>query len=139
MEQTNKELLIKDISARLKYGVKASVYSYWNESYLDDYIVGVDIEEDDFLCSTIPGGRSEIILTKPYLFPLSSMTEEQKEEYTHIVNYISSDDTDNWKEGEFIYVEQLEQLLHFYHKNHLDYRDLISIGLAINCTNLNIY
>ena len=92
MEQASKELLIKDIGARLKYGVKASVYSYWNESYLDDYIVGVDIEEDDFLCSTIPGVRCEIILTKPYLFPLSSMTEEQKKEYTHIVNYISSDE-----------------------------------------------
>ena len=45
----------------------------------------------------------------------------------------------NWKEGEFIYVEQLEQLMHFYHKNHFDYRGLISMGLAIDCSNLNIY
>ena len=139
MNKEEKDLLLKDLCARLKYGVKASVYSYWNEEYVDDYIVGVDIEEDDFLCSTIPGVRCEIILTKPYLFPMSSMTEEQKKEYTHIVNYISSDDTKNWKEGEFIYVDQLDQLMHFYHKNHFDYKGLIDKGLALDATGLNIY
>jgi hypothetical protein len=76
---------------------------------------------------------------RPYLFPLSSMTEEQKQEYTYIVNYISPDDTDNWKEGEFIYVEQFSQLMHFYHINHLDYMGLIPKGLAIDATNLNVY
>ena len=76
---------------------------------------------------------------KPYLFPLSSMTEEQIQEYTYIVNYISSDDTENWVEGEFIYVEQFTQLMHFYHINHLDYMGLIPMGLAIDATGLNIY
>ena len=57
----------------------------------------------------------------------------------YIVNCISPDDTDNWKEGEFIYVEQFTQLMHFYHKNHLDYRGLITMGLATDATGLNIY
>ena len=130
MTQEQINLLLKDISARLPYGVKASTKLGNNikVSFIgEDTIIGED------------GDSYDISFITPYLFPLSSMTEEQKEEYTHIVNYISSDDTDNWKEGEFIYVEQLEQLLYFYHKNYLDYRDLISMGLAIDCTNLNIY
>ena len=67
------------------------------------------------------------------------MTEDQKNEYYGIVNYISSVDTENWKEGEFIYVDQFSSLVHFYHRNHLDYLGLIPMGLAIDATGLNIY
>jgi Fe-S-cluster containining protein len=134
MTQEEKEFLLKDLCGRLPYGVKFK-FKYAESSseimraiYLENYVV---INSKDYSC--------EINDIKPYLFPMSSMTEEQKKEYTHIVNYISSDDTDNWKEGEFIYVEQFEQLMHFYHKNHLDYRGLIEKGLAIDATGLNIY
>ena len=130
MTKEQKELLIKYLCCRLPYGVKASTKLGNNiiVSFIgDDTIIGED------------GDSYDISFITPYLFPLSSMTEEQKKEYTHIVNYISSDDTDNWKEGEFIYVEQLDQLMHFYHKNHFDYRGLIEKGLAIDATNLNIY
>ena len=130
MNIEQKELLLKDLCCRLPYGVKASTKVGGNIkiSFIgEDIIIGED------------GDSYDISFITPYLYPLSSMTEEQKKEYTHIVNYISSDDTDNWKEGEFIYVEQLNRLMHFYHKNHFDYRDLIELGLAIDCTNLNIY
>ena len=70
---------------------------------------------------------------------MSSMTEEQKEEYHYIVNYLSPDDTDNWREDEFIYVNQMTALLHFYLNNHLDYRGLIEKGLAFDATDKNIY
>ena len=76
---------------------------------------------------------------KPYLIPLSKMSEEQKEEYYYIVNYLSEDDTENYAEGEFIYTAQLTQLLAFYHRNNIDYRGLIPMGLAIDATGLNIY
>ena len=39
----------------------------------------------------------------------------------------------------FIYVEQLNQLMHFYYKNHLDYKGLIEKGLALDATGLNLY
>ena len=62
---------------------------------------------------------------KPYLFPLSSMTEEQKKEEYEICKY---------------YLNGYEsRLIDFYHKNHLDYRGLILKGLAKDATNLNIY
>ena len=136
MTQEEKELLMKDLCARLPYGVKGrynnTVFSLRMIDPFDNY--------HPLYCVTESGSEYiGIEEFKPYLFPLSSMTEEQKQEYTYIVNYISPDDTDNWKEGEFIYVEQLTQLMHFYHINHLDYMGLIPMGLANDATGLNIY
>ena len=143
MTQEHKDLLLKDLCARLPYGVKidnigvpcklASINNKYRIIVED--IAGYknpsfDLPKLDVL---------EIEDANPYLFPLSSMTEKQKQEYAYIVNYISSDDTENWKEGEFIYVEQFTQLMHFYHINHLDYMGLIPMGLAIDATGLNIY
>ena len=148
MTQEDKELLLKDICARLPYGVKAYVKNWskldgkYYEDIYDVKSVFPSLNEVHVQSKT---GSVDVILgyydydIKPYLFPLSSMTEEQKQEYAYIVNYISSDDTENWKEGEFIYVEQFTQLMHFYHINHLDYMCLIPMGLAIDATGKNIY
>ena len=111
MTQEDKELLIKEICARLPYGVIAKVYSYWNEEYFDDKLVGIDLEENDVLAVALPGGRCEIDLVKPYLRPLSRMTEEEKDEYEMFRSF--------------------EQLLEFYLRRHLDFRGLISKGLAL--------
>ena len=119
-----KNLVFKDLCGRIPYHVRVQL----NDNAYPDPFGAHNLEH--FWGYTI---------VKPYLFPLSSMTEEQKQEYTYIVNYISSDDTENWKEGEFIYVEQFTQLMHFYHINHLDYMGLIPMELAIDATGLNIY
>ena len=135
MTQENKELLLKDLCARIPYGVKVKLGDNPNIFDLEYRIkFAVMYGDSDNLEDIL-----NITNIKPYLFPLSSMTEEQKQEYTYIVNYISPDDTDNWKEGEFIYVEQFSQLMHFYHINHLDYMGLIPMGLAEDATGLNIY
>ena len=132
MTQEDKELLINDLSARLPYYVKAkdkggaiiTICAYHPYGIIDNY-----------------GIMHNVSNIKPYLFPMSSMTDEQKEEYHHIVNYISPDDTETWMEGEFIYVDttQFLRLINFYHRNHLDYRGLINGGLALDATGLNIY
>ena len=132
MTQEQKELLLKDLCARIPYYVKCNYNDIYNKH--NGTLMSINNNR-----VTIDGICKDIVDVKPYLFPMSSMTEEQKKEYTHIVNYISSDDTDNWKEGEFIYVEQLEQMMHFYHKNHLDYRGLIEKGLSLDATELNVY
>lgn len=134
MTQEDKELLLKDLCARLPYGVKVESV-FINPDTKEHKSCGIEV----FDATSILMIRDGLGEFKPYLFPLSSMTDEQKQEYTYIVNYISPDDTDNWKEGEFIYVEQFTQLMHFYHKNHLDYRGLILMGLATDATGLNIY
>ncbi|MBQ8521916.1 MAG: hypothetical protein IJ456_11230, partial [Bacteroides sp.] len=68
---------------------------------------------------------------KPYLFPLSSMTEEQKDEIDKFFKSI---------EGQLVgLMGRTVYLIDFFNKNHLDYRGLIKEGLAIDATGLGIY
>ena len=65
---------------------------------------------------------------RPYLFPLSSMTEEQKKEYQYI--------TERWMyDSSYSISDSIDWL----NQNHFDYRGLIEKGLAIDATGLNIY
>ena len=126
MTQEHKEFLFKDICARLPYNVICQVEFKENGKYNSKVMLlsGIFIDEAYF---TIKGGSIYSNEYKPYLFPLSSMTEEQEKEYN---------DLNNCELGCFPHTEDaLDYLL----KNHFDYRGLIERGLAINATNLNIY
>lgn len=71
MTQEPKELLLKDICARLPYGLK---YNYGGYDGCDYTMNRVDCNAVD--CAF------PIENVKPYLFPLSSMTKEQKKYIT---------------------------------------------------------
>lgn len=119
MTQEEKELLLKDFCARLPYGVKMLVND--NVEVLQGInIVDNIVEYSSFLAS-------EIEHCKPYLFPLSSMTEEQEKEYNDLNCY------------ELGCFPHSEEALDYLTKNHFDYRYLIEKGLAIDATGLNIY
>lgn len=130
MKQEDTELLLKDLCGRLPYGVKTyGNYSYHDgEKIVDDIQTKIfDIYDIDWLIHNI-----EI---KPYLFPLSSMTEEQKEEFDKVIG-ITLEDLESDKQFSCLgVVAEID----FYHKYHFDYRGLIEKGLAIDATNLNIY
>lgn len=82
--------------------------------------------------NTLNAGR--IPYCKPYLFPLSSMTEKQKEEFDLLLEIelkAISDEIDP-KQATAFEVD-------FYNKHHLDWRGLIPMGLAIDATNNNPY
>lgn len=71
---------------------------------------------------------------KPYLFPLSSMSEEQKKEFDQLLELelkAINNEIDPTQATAFE--------VDFYNKHHLDWRGLIPMGLAIDATNLNIY
>lgn len=127
MKQEQKELLLKDICSRLPYGVKISIPDLWTQKreieILDEIFKG-----DDGLYRVNSTGQC-IEYIKPYLFPLSCMTEEQKEEHKDLLdNQYSFDANGN-----------VFTLQDFYCKYHIDYRGLISMGLALDATGLNIY
>lgn len=123
MTQEDKDLLLKDLCARLPYGVKCYVYDRIGTlCEYSNYGVGVDYENgEDTTC--------RVEYCKPYLFPLSSMTNKQKEEYNETL-FI--------EQNHFIKCETKETI-EFYLKNHFDYRGLIEKGLAIDATGKNIY
>lgn len=137
MTQEDKKLLLKDLCARLLYGVNVSVKSK-NEfinSLCSIDINGICEVNDDFY---------KIDNIKPYLFPLSSMTEEQLFEVQSILgkNEVKIENDFirivNSKRNTFSYLE-LEALFNWFNANHFDHRGLIKKGLAIDATNLNIY
>ena len=123
MTQEDKELLLKDLTARLPYGVKIEL-TWW---VMDEgTYVNVTLEPEHI--EQLLNYENYITEIKPYLFPLSSMTEEQKKEYQYI--------TERWMyDSSYSISDSIDWL----NKNHFDYRGLIPMGLAIDATNLNIY
>ena len=136
MKQEDKELLLKDLCARLPYGVKLQLY---NGELDNDVLNSIDTEE-----YIIVNGKDDIENIKPYLFPLSSMTEEQKEELKSLGWNFDNFEIHNVSECLGTYREYVAHsdcfvLIDWFNKNHFDYRGLIPMGLAIDATELNIY
>ena len=137
MKQEDKELLLKDLCARLPYGAKCIVKS-------DGYVGVISSIESQYGVVTFDDGRQEEICDiKPYLFPLSSMTEEQKEEYGKCYDIdlanCAKNLCDRLNGKDTINGYPMNNHNDWCNKNHFDYRGLIPKGLAIDCTNLNIY
>lgn len=136
MTQNEKDLLLKDLCARLPYrvmckcdeikaqGVLKEIGTNYNMCRLYDSFT--DESEDCFIFDC-----------RPYLFPLSSMTERQCYELSSIRSAFQ----DCWKYIKTpipLSICNFEQI-EWFHKNHLDYRGLIEKGLAIDATDKNIY
>ena len=132
MTQEHKDLLLKDLCARLPYGVKVL---YENEIFELEYVCPMyeEVKLDNHESWTI--GIDEV---KPYLFPLSSMTEEQKEELDKYLDMDSKSLIDGYKNG-LNCAHPYFNVQDWYNKNNFDYRGLIPMGLANDATGLNIY
>ena len=80
MTPKDKELLLKDICARLPYGIKASYYDVQEECETWDEIECVTL--DGYV--DIAQYSLSIERIKPYLLPMSSMTDKQFKEYLEL-------------------------------------------------------
>ena len=127
MTQKDKELLLKDLCARLPYGVKVESV-FINPDTKEHKSCGIEV----FDATSILMIRDGLGEFKPYLFPLSSITEEQKREFdiSMDMGYAAAYNAE---------INCANRMIDFFHKNHLDYRGLIEKGLAIDATGLNIY
>lgn len=135
MTQENKQLLLADLCARLPYKVQCEGFYEEDASYkspfgsLEKVIdqmeniehVGFD---DGEIYVVIGGFQCELCDVKPYLRPMSSMTEEEKEEL--IKNF--------W--GNHTAKDTFEELS-WYLSKHFDINELIPRGLAIEVTEEN--
>ena len=147
MKQEDKDLLLKDLCARLPYRVKMNHIADGEHS--PKTLIGL---AKDMITLEGLGGYECVDVEdyKPYLFPLSSMTEEQFVELKVFADLIYESDTlelvewnDNYKTLEF-WLEEVPsycviKVFDWLNKNHFDYRGLIEKGFAIDATGLNIY
>lgn len=125
MIQEDKELLLKDLCARLPYGVKCKNV---NHVYGKNVFKVTDIRDNGYICGTINNQHCwavfEPLELKPYLRPMSSMTDREKFAYRktqwiYQADYCAPE-----------YFDGLESY-DWLNKNHFDYRGLIEKGLAI--------
>ena len=142
MTQEEKDLLLKDLIARLPYGVKIALKN--NGSYHHDNVAKKgDITTDRLkgfngsyfsICHNNPldwdwyDDDIDIEDIKPYLFQMSSMNEEQRNELHSLMI----------RDSYGILYHTIDSFDYLY-KNHIDIRGLIEKGLAIDSTNKNIY
>lgn len=143
MTQEDKELLFKDLCVRLPYNVICQVEFKENGKYNSKVMLLSGIFTDEAYFTT-KGGSIYSNEYKPYLFPLSSMTEEQLFKVQEILGkneieikneFLNIIDSDR---NTISYLEILA-VLEWFNKNHFDYRGLIEKKLAIDATGLNIY
>ena len=157
MTQENKDLLLKDLIARLPYGVKCAIknsdgYHHENIAKIGettiDKLKGFDgkyfnIYHDDPLDWNWFVNEVGVEDIKPYLFPLSCMNEKQENEWNNLhfnPLYEVLEGKFNGKEEQLqLFSKSMSDPIQWCYKNHFDCNGLIPLGLAIDCTNLNIY
>lgn len=132
MTREDKDLLLEDLCGRLPYGVKVQV-DLQSDTYspivckvcsvecaeIGSTFIGVEVSPDTY-------NEFREFLCKPYLFPRSSMTEEEKSQYSFFLTRI----IDGY---------DASLLIDWLNAHHFDYRGLIGKGLAIDATDKNIY
>lgn len=165
MKQEDKKLLLKDLCARLPYGIKVNApfttnkqekakgykinsinfgvvewtpILFGEKKRRNSIIIEAFSEKYNQYCSIDIELNNTIEEVKPYLFPISSMNEEQKQ-------YLKNRFCYDWDGGPYdlwkyqIEIGDADELVDWFHKNHFDYRVLINKDLALDATGLNIY
>ena len=141
MTQEDKQLLLVDLCARLPYGVKLLVEGWDSDRDCKFDTVETLIGIDDRFIYTIwdkTGDKDKhsiveplsILDYKPYLRPMSSMTDAEYEQY----------------KDEEIFVPECEDnyfdcygSIDWLNAHHFDYRNLLAKGLAISTEEFNPY
>ena len=128
MIQEDKELLLKDLSARLPYGVMVRHDNEQGKS-VDTRLVGYNGDWFNYYIDNLCY-HLKVYEFKPYLRSMDDMTEEEKREYNTIAMH-----TIVTSKG-FVHLEASE-LVDWLNAHHFDYRGLIEKGLAIAVTEKN--
>jgi hypothetical protein len=115
MTQNDKEILLQDISGRIPYRPLMFIQSSSSDKYKSRFNVRLDASVyDDIL-----NGECEAI---PYLFPMSHLTDEQ------------------CREIEFLaFSKRYGEIIDIYNRNHIDYRGMLEMELAIDASDLIVY
>jgi len=127
----HKDLLLKDLSARLPYKVKVEIKNVCKICTLEE----IDCSDEE-MSVAVKHENGELAgydfdLAKPYLFPLESMTEEQEKEFALLQTSLGN-------EG-FLYVWNCVNMMKWLIENNFDYNGFIPRGLANDATSKDIY
>lgn len=123
----DKKLLFIDLCSRLPYHVRLKIWlkdGTTEEGFLDLEHNYADVLRDAFY-------YNKIIDIKPYLRPLSSMTEEEHQDW---IKYSKADYDCEFKPEPTFSLEGCHLSIDWLNAHHFDYRGLLEKGLAIEAS-----
>ena len=122
MTQEDKELLLKDLCARSPYGVICAVNSH------NERLDSIDPFEE---IATFGFQSFDVSEVKPYLRPMSSMTEEEHDELFGTQHNTEMEEIKN--SGDYLKASIIGDMAKYdwLNSHHFDYRGLIDKGIAI--------
>lgn len=129
MTKEEKELLLKDLLGRALYGVKVN---YRGNIFILGYNLYLNNGDVAFENYPMLYSLEKIESVKPYLRPMSSMTEEEKNEYKMFIDYSYNDFTS--ESHPCVFTDNIENYINWLNKNMFDYRGLIPMGLALEAS-----
>lgn len=121
MKTEEKQILLKDLCARLTYGVIVEYGCNHEGKDLGERQSKLTGRMIDSFFGSIPIGMSEVYSLQPYLRPMSSMTKEEKM-YFWCLNHNPNAGVD--------FMVHASELIDWLNAHHFDYRGLIGKGLA---------
>ena len=140
MTQEEKQLLLKDLCCRLPYGVKVCARFNTGSRYTTN-VTAISADRDYIQLrqnDLHPYTGSSVEDIRPYLRPMSSMTEEEMADYARLIggvsNSFNTEQITNYKDIDLSNLDYLDKWLN---RHHLDYRGLIPKDLAIEVTEKN--
>lgn len=146
MTQKEKELLLQDLCCRLPYGVIIQEDCMEHDKMFlpneeNNRLNIIDLSDGTLMTNS--GDYYYVYKVKPYLFPMSSMTEKQENEWNNLhfnPLYEVLEGNFNGNEEQLqLFSKSMADPIQWCYKNHFDCNGLIPKGLAIDASNLNIY
>ena len=131
MNKEEKELLLRDLCNRLPYNVMCQVEFKEDGKYNSKVMLLSGIFTDEAYFTT-KGGSIYSNEYKPYLRPMSSMTEEEQRTLDSMCNGVEM-------VSRLSGLKMFDKAFNWLNENHFDYRGLIEKGLALDATGLKIY
>ena len=139
MTQKEKQLLLKDLFSRISYGVKVQNNSYKTTSVntIEGFDGNVFIMKETYESlnfntniSTTKNVTGYIHKIKPYLRSMSSMTEEEKKEFTGLI-FVSEPTSYGYLIEHILFAVDSANAIDWLNAHYFDYRGLIPKGLAL--------
>jgi hypothetical protein len=115
MTQNDKEILLQDISGRIPYHPLMFIQSSSSDKYKNRF----NVRLDSSLYDSVLKGECVAI---PYLFPMSRLTDEQIREIEFLA-----------------FSKRYGEIIDIYNRNHIDYRGMLEMELAIDASDLIVY
>ena len=123
MTQEEKSILLKDLCARLPYGLLVKTPDHFNPQVVDGINNKLEVIVQNNLCYSL------FFEAKPYLRPMTSMTDEEKAQVQMFMDIVTGENYgDGYSPSAW---DAMNGFAQYCDSRHLDHRGLIFKGLAL--------